>query len=73
VATSVAPLHDGSSFSTKERLTGYTKDLRKELIESGKWDLFKQHFMNKVATANHTAPELTKASLSFVAAKNLHK
>ncbi len=46
---------------------------KKEVIESGEWDALKQHFMNKVDAANHTAHDLTKAGLSFVAARNLHK
>jgi hypothetical protein len=32
-----------------------------------------RNFMEKVAAANHTARDLTKAGLSFIAAKNLHR
>jgi len=46
---------------------------KKEVIESGDWDALKLNFMEKVAAANHTALDLTKAGLSFIAARNLHK
>ena len=46
---------------------------KKEVIESGDWDNLQRNFMEKVAAANHTAWDLTKAGLSFIAAKNLHK
>ncbi len=46
---------------------------KKEVIDTGDWDALKNNFMNKVAAANHTAVDLTKAGLSFIAAQNLHK
>jgi hypothetical protein len=46
---------------------------KKEVIESGDWDHLQRNFMEKVAAANHTAWDLTKAGLSFIAARNLHK
>lgn len=45
---------------------------KKEVIESGDWDALQLNFMDKVDACNHTARELTKAGLSFVAARNLH-
>ena len=46
---------------------------KKEVIESGDWDALQSNFMNKVDACNHTARALTEASLSFVAARHLHK
>jgi len=46
---------------------------KKEVVESGDWDAMQQNFMDKVDAANHTACELTRQGLSFIAAKNLHR
>jgi hypothetical protein len=46
---------------------------KKEVLDSGDWDALKLNFMEKVAACNHSARDLTKAGLSFIAAKNLHK
>ena len=46
---------------------------KKEVIESGDWDNLQQNFLDKVAACNHSAWDLTKAGLSFIAARNLHK
>jgi len=46
---------------------------KKEVIESGDWDNLQQNYLDKVAACNHSAWDLTKAGLSFLAAKNLHK
>ena len=46
---------------------------KKEVIESGDWDNLQQNYIDKVAACNHSAWDLTKAGLSFIAAKNLHK
>ncbi len=46
---------------------------KKEVIESGDWDAMQTNFMDKVGACNHTAVDLTRAGLSFVAAQNLHK
>ncbi len=46
---------------------------KQDVVESGDWDNLHRNFIEKVAAANHTAWDLTKAGLSFVAAKNLHK
>ena len=46
---------------------------KKEVIESGDWDNLQQNYLDKVAACNHSAWDLTKAGLSFIAAKNLHK
>ena len=44
-----------------------------EVIAAGDWDNLRINFMDKVAAANHSAWDLTKSGLSFIAAKNLHK
>ena len=46
---------------------------KKEVIESGDWEAMHTNFMDKVEACNHTAVDLTRAGLSFVAAQNLHK
>jgi hypothetical protein len=46
---------------------------KKEVIDSGDWDNLQQNYLDKVAACNHSAWDLTKAGLSFIAAKNLHK
>ncbi len=46
---------------------------KKEVVDSGDWEAMQLNFMDKVDACNHTASALTKAGLSFVAAKNLHK
>ena len=50
----------------------YFRD-KKEVIESGDWENLQQNYLDKVAACNHSAWDLTKAGLSFIAAKNLHK
>lgn len=45
---------------------------KKEVIDSGDWENLKTNFLHKVAACNHTAHDLTKAGLSFIAATNLH-
>ncbi len=46
---------------------------KKEVIESGDWEHLQQNYLDKVEACNHSAWDLTKAGLSFIAAKNLHK
>jgi len=46
---------------------------KKEVCESGDWDNLQQNFLYKVAACNHTAADLTRAGLSFIAANHLHK
>jgi hypothetical protein len=46
---------------------------KKEVIETGDWDNLQQNYLDKVAACNHSAWDLTKAGLSFIAARNLHK
>jgi hypothetical protein len=46
---------------------------KKEVCESGNWENLQKNFLYKVEACNHTAHDLTKAGLSFVAATNLHK
>jgi hypothetical protein len=45
---------------------------KKEVIESGDWDNMQLNFMDKVDACNKSAWALTEASLSFIAAQNLH-
>jgi hypothetical protein len=46
---------------------------KKEVIDSGDWENLKTNFLHKVDACNHTAADLTRAGLSFIAAVNLHK
>lgn len=46
---------------------------KKEVIETGDWENLQQNYLDKVAACNHSAWDLTKAGLSFIAARNLHK
>jgi len=46
---------------------------KKEVIDSGNWLNLEKNFLYKVEACNHSARDLTKAGLSFVAATNLHK
>jgi len=46
---------------------------KKEVIESGDWEHLQINYLDKVAACNHSAWDLTKAGLSFIAARNLHK
>jgi len=45
---------------------------KREVIESGDWENMQLNFMDKVDACNKTARALTKAGLSFVAARELH-
>ena len=74
----IAAKHEGGDPEV-ERTLAHPSDIldyfreKKEVIESGDWDHLRSNFLHKVAAANHTAWDLTKAGLSFIAAKNLHK
>jgi hypothetical protein len=74
----IAAKHEGGDVEIEQTLAhqsdilDYFRD-KKEVIESGDWDNMQRNFMEKVAAANHTARDLTKAGLSFIAAKNLHR
>jgi hypothetical protein len=50
----------------------YFRD-KQEVIASGDWDNLRINFIEKVAACNRSAWDLTKAGLSFVAARNLHR
>ena len=74
----IAAKHEGGDPEVEQTLAHPSDILdyfreKKEVIESGDWDNLKHNFLEKVAACNHTASDLTKAGLSFVAAKNLHK
>lgn len=45
---------------------------KQEVIASGDWDCLQLNFLDKFDALNHTARDLTKNGLSFVAARNLH-
>jgi hypothetical protein len=74
----IAAKHEGGDIEVEKTLAhpsdilDYFRD-KKEVIESGDWENLQRNFMEKVNAANHTADDLTKAGLSFVAARNLHR
>jgi len=73
----IAAKHEGGDPEVEAKLAHPSDILdyfreKKEVIDSGDWDALKLNFMEKVAACNHTAWDLTKAGLSFVAAKYLH-
>ena len=74
----IAAKHEGGDPEVEQTLA-HSSDIldyfreKKEVIESGDWDNLQRNFIEKVNAANHSAWDLTKAGLSFVAAKNLHK
>lgn len=74
----IAAKHEGGDPEVEQTLAHPSDILdyfreKKEVIESGDWDNLQRNFLEKVAACNHSASDLTKAGLSFVAAKNLHK
>ena len=74
----IAAKHEGGDPEVEQTLAHPSDILdyfreKKEVIESGDWDNLQRNFIEKVNAANHSAWDLTKAGLSFVAAKNLHK
>ncbi len=74
----IAAKHEGGDPEVEQTLAHPSDILdyfreKKEVIESGDWDNLGRNFMEKVAAANHSAWDLTKAGLSFIAAKKLHK
>ena len=74
----IAAKHEGGDTEVEQTLRHPSDILdyfrtKEEVIASGDWDALKVNFMEKVSAANHTARALTENSLSFIAAKNLHK
>ncbi len=74
----IAAKHEGGDPEIEAKLAHPSDILdyfreKKEVIESGDWDNLQKNFMEKVAACNHSAWDLTKNGLSFIAAKNLHK
>ncbi|MEW6028550.1 MAG: hypothetical protein ACOYZ8_09490 [Chloroflexota bacterium] len=74
----IAAKHEGGDPEVEQTLSHPSDILeyfreKKEVVESGDWDNLHRNFIEKVAAANHTAWDLTKAGLSFIAARNLHK
>ncbi|MGD0878785.1 MAG: hypothetical protein ABSA01_11640 [Anaerolineales bacterium] len=76
--TNISAKHEGGD-PTVEQTRKHASDIldyfreKKEVIESGDWEAMQTNFMDKVDACNHTANDLTRAGLSFVAARNLHK
>jgi hypothetical protein len=74
----ISAKHEGGD-PTVEQTRKHASDIldyfreKKEVIESGDWEAMQANFLDKVEACNHTAKDLTKAGLSFVAARNLHK
>jgi len=74
----IAAKHEGGDTDVEQTLAHQSDILdyfreKKEVIESGDWDNLQRNFLEKVAACNHSAWDLTKSGLSFIAAKNLHK
>lgn len=74
----IAAKHEGGNPEVEQTLAHPSDILdyfreKKEVIESGDWENLQRNFIEKVAALNHTARDLTKAGLSFIAAPNLHK
>jgi hypothetical protein len=74
----ISAKHEGGDPET-EATRAHSSDIldyfrdKKEVIDSGDWDNLQKNFMDKVDACNHTALELTKKGLSFIAATRLHK
>ena len=74
----ISAKHEGGLPETEQTRTHQSDILdyfreKKEVIESGDWDNLQINFLDKVAACNHSAWDLTKSGLSFIAAKKLHK
>ncbi|MCL5612357.1 MAG: hypothetical protein M1485_07390 [Chloroflexi bacterium] len=74
----IAAKHEGGDPEIEAKLAHPSDILdyfreKKEVIESGDWDNLQKNFTEKVAACNHSAWDLTKNGLSFIAARNLHK
>jgi hypothetical protein len=74
----IAAKHEGGDPEVEQTLAHPSDILdyfreKKEVIESGDWDNLQRNFLEKVAACNHSAWDLTKAGLSFIAARKLHK
>jgi hypothetical protein len=74
----IAAKHEGGDPEVEQTLAhpsdilDYFRD-KQEVIASGDWDNLRINFIEKVAACNRSAWDLTKAGLSFVAARNLHR
>ena len=74
----IAAKHEGGDPEvdvTREHLSDILDYFREkeEVIETGDWEHLLRNYLDKVDAANRTAWALTEKSLSFIAAKNLHK
>jgi hypothetical protein len=74
----ISAKHEGGDPEIEETLAHPSDILdyfreKKEVIDSGDWETLQKNFLYKVEACNHTAFDLTKAGLSFVAATNLHR
>jgi len=74
----ISAKHEGGDPAVEETrahasdILDYFRD-KNEVLESGDWEAMQTNFMDKVDACNHTAQDLTKAGLSFIAATHLHK
>jgi hypothetical protein len=74
----IAAKHEGGDPDVEQTLAhpsdilDYFRD-KQEVIANGDWDNLRINFIEKVAACNRSAWDLTKAGLSFVAARNLHR
>ncbi len=74
----IAAKHEGGDPEvdvTREHLSDILDYFREkeEVIKTGDWEHLLRNYLDKVDAANRTAWALTEKSLSFIAAKNLHK
>lgn len=74
----IAAKHEGGDPEVEQTLAHPSDILdyfraKDEVIASGDWDHLQRNFIEKVNACNRSAWDLTKAGLSFVAARNLHK
>ncbi|MBI5297057.1 MAG: hypothetical protein HY869_16385 [Chloroflexi bacterium] len=74
----IAAKHEGGDPELEQTLAHPSDILdyfraKDEVIASGDWDNLQRNFIEKVNACNRSAWDLTKAGLSFVAARNLHK
>jgi hypothetical protein len=73
----IAAKHEGGDPEI-EPTRGHPSDLldyfrdKKEVVDSADWENLLTNYLDKVDACNHTARDLTREGLSFIAARNLH-
>jgi len=76
--SNISAKHEGGDPDV-ERTLAHPSDIldyfreKVDVLDSGDWLNLEKNFLYKVEACNHTAQDLTKAGLSFIAAKHLHK